>query len=267
MAKKHLLAALEFGPMKLWRVEKSKLVEVTEDFGLEKSHGFWQTVYPMIDKNGNLNAFVAGNLGTNTFFKTSEEKPLCIYSNDFDENGEHDAILCAYFGEKSYPLVSRDRLLHQMTTLRKKYLRYNHFANQTIEDIFPSDKVKNAKQFPIYVQETSIFELKAGKFVRSALPVESQLSQVRGIEGYTDAKGLFHIITVGNFWETDFDYGKYDASVGAIHTYMNGKWKTLKHTGLAADGNIRRVAHIISQGKTAFVVAGNNEAPFIYTVK
>jgi len=253
--------------MKLWRVEKSKLVEVTEDFGLEKSHGFWQTVYPMIDKNGNLNAFVAGNLGTNTFFKTSEEKPLCIYSNDFDENGEHDAILCAYFGEKSYPLVSRDRLLHQMTTLRKKYLRYNHFANQTIEDIFPSDKVKNAKQFPIYVQETSIFELKAGKFVRSALPVESQLSQVRGIEGYTDAKGLFHIITVGNFWETDFDYGKYDASVGAIHTYMNGKWKTLKHTGLAADGNIRRVAHIISQGKTAFVVAGNNEAPFIYTVK
>ena len=100
--KKHLLAALEFGPMKLYRVEKSKLVEVTEDFGLGKSHGFWQSLYPIIDQSGDLTAFVAGNLGKNTFFKITEDKPLCIYSNDFDENGEHDAILCAYFGEKSY---------------------------------------------------------------------------------------------------------------------------------------------------------------------
>ena len=154
-----------------------------------------------------------------------------------------------------------------MTTLRKKYLRYNHFANQTIEDIFPSDKVQNAVVFPIYVQETSIFELKNGKFVRSALPVASQLSQVRGIAGYSDAKGLLHLITVGNFWETDFDYGKYDASIGAVHTYQDGKWSTLKHTGLAADGNIRRMAPITVQGKMAFVVAGNNEAPSVYTVK
>jgi len=50
--------------------------------------GWWNFAYPIdIDKDGDLD-LVAGNLGLNTRLKASEEEPITLYYNDFDDNGK-----------------------------------------------------------------------------------------------------------------------------------------------------------------------------------
>ncbi|MDZ7649957.1 MAG: hypothetical protein U5K54_24060 [Cytophagales bacterium] len=66
-----------------------------------------------------------------------------MYVSDFDRNGTMEQIICAYNGEKSYPLVLRHDLVAQIPSLKKKYLKYENFSDQTITDIFTKEELKD----------------------------------------------------------------------------------------------------------------------------
>jgi hypothetical protein len=69
---------------------------------------------------------------------------------------------------------------------------------------------------------------------------------------------------VGNFWDTDFDFGKYDASVGAIISFENNKITTHKNTGIIASGNVREIKNIRIDNKPCLIVGENNAAAYTY---
>ncbi len=108
-----------------------------KQYNLSDTEGWWHTIIAK-DLNGDGNIdFVLGNHGLNSRFKASPEKPVTMYVNDFDLNGSVEQIICAFNGDKSYPVVMKDDLVKQIPSLETKYKKFDDYKDQTIEDIFP----------------------------------------------------------------------------------------------------------------------------------
>jgi hypothetical protein len=237
--------------------KKRNFKDESESMGFSKSHGLWQDVVTTdVDEDGDQD-IVIGNLGKNSFFKASAEKPTCIYSSDFDDNGEHDAVLCTYFGDNLLPVHPLDELLVHMTSLRKKFLRYRQYSGANMNEAFGKDKVSKAKIFNAYTFESSVFINKGGKFSREALPDVAQYSMIKDMKVLSNQHGTY-LITAGNFWDTDIDFGKYDASHGAIFSLGKNGIK-LVNDQLGANGNVHELELIKSGTMQKAIIGGNNE--------
>lgn len=242
-----------------------KYTENQESFGLSKTNGLWQSFWTGdLDGDGDFD-IIAGNLGKNAFFKANEEKPTCIFAYDYDENKEIDAIMCTYFGNKLYPVHSRDRIVAHMTKMRKKLLRYRDYSTKDIDDLFDG-KHKKADVFNIYSFASCAFINENGKFTKLELPNDAQLSMVNGIDVFNNGKANY-IVASGNFWDTDFDFGKYDASVGSVLKFTNHKFEVVRSKGFNADQNIRKQRKIKVDDKTCFLEAVNNGNQVMFCVK
>ncbi len=238
----------------------------TKSYGLSETNGLWQSIHLAdVDEDGDMD-ILAGNLGLNSFFKASADKPTCVYAYDFDGNGENDPIMCTYFGEKSYPVHSRDEILEQMTSLRKKYLRYKTFAHDDIEAMFGDKKISKAKIYQANTFATTLYINEGASFSSQALPNDIQVSMVKDMEMFdVDGDGTKEIVAVGNYWDTDFDFGKYDASVGTIlKRNADGSYRAMHQTGFLANLNARSL-NILDSNK--FVVGNNNGAMQLFSIK
>lgn len=88
---------------------------------------------------------VIGNLGLNSQCRATEQQPADLYYKDFDDNGSVDPILCLYMQDKSYPYVTRDELLDQISLMRTRFPDYASYADATLTDIFTEDELQGVK--------------------------------------------------------------------------------------------------------------------------
>jgi hypothetical protein len=225
-----------------------------------------------IDNDGDID-FIAGNCGWNEQFKSSVNEPMTIYAGDFDNNGRMDAITCYYIQGKSYPMASRDELLDQIVSLKKKFLKYRDYAGATVESVLGKEKMAASAKYYCYQQATCIL-LNDGsdKFSLKPLPAEAQFSKVYGIAtGDFDQDGKKDILLTGNFMPYRVQLGRCDASLG---TLLKGDgvggfepvpaWRT----GLYANGDIRRMVIIDNALKEKMIIlARNNEAVQVLKMK
>ncbi|MBK7308080.1 MAG: hypothetical protein IPI88_14380 [Chitinophagaceae bacterium] len=91
--------------------------------------------------------FVMGNRGLNSLIKGNISEPCTIYAKDFDNNGSYDAVLGYYNQGKCYPLFSRDQLIDQIPSMRKKFVRYRDYSGKTLDDIFTVNEKKDMEVF------------------------------------------------------------------------------------------------------------------------
>ena len=62
---------------------------------------------------------MAGNLGLNSPYTATEQAPLQLYVDDFNQDQTVDAILSNPSTEnKRFPVAPRDDMLHQITQLK-----------------------------------------------------------------------------------------------------------------------------------------------------
>ena len=107
----------------------------TNDYGLANTNGWWNTIAAHdFDKDGDMD-FVAGNLGLNSKLRATAEEPVSIFIGDIDNNNSLDHIMTYYNQGIRYPLLSRDQLVKQIPSLRRKFLRYDSYKNVKLEDI------------------------------------------------------------------------------------------------------------------------------------
>jgi hypothetical protein len=254
----------DFQPVRVFTNQgKSKFVNA-QNILPENTNGFWQRIYITDLDNDGDNDIVLGNLGENSFFKPSLDQPTRIYFDDFDKNKEKDAILTTYVNGKSEIVHSRDRILAHMTKLRKKYLRYRSYAPKTIENVFENG-IEDAQIYNSYTAKSMALINNKDKFTIQLLPQSSQLSVTNGIISLKQ-NDRDYLITCGNFYNTDFDFGKYDASCGAVYEIKNKEFKKVKHN-LDACANIRNAKPIKVNQKSCIIMTVNNDYPLIYCVK
>ncbi len=216
--KPDLIITGEWMPVSVFINANGKLENKTNAY-FDKPYSGWWNKLLVQDMNGNGKPdLVVGNLGLNTQCKVSDKEPAEMYYKDFDNNGSIDPILCFYIQGKSYPYVTRDELLDQMSSMRTKYTNYADYADQTITDIFDKDDLKDAGHLTANCLSTSYFEMGAnGKFVQKPLPIEAQESPVFTITPLDYNKdGIEDLLLCGNINKARLRFGKYDANYGVL---------------------------------------------------
>jgi hypothetical protein len=167
-------------------------------------------------------------------------------------------------------MALRHDLVMQMPGLKKKYLKYNSYKNQTVHDIFNLEKIKSSYINYVYNLKTSIFINNGEGFSNLELPVETQFSNVFAIEindynndGYND------IILGGNLYNVKPEVGRYDANYGQIllgNNKLDYKVAPYKKSGLLFKGQVRDFSTFKNlKGDNYLIVLNNSDSLQSYT--
>ena len=260
---KDIILTGDWMPLKVFIWDNGKFREKKDAFGSEETQGWWNCIATGdFDGDGDID-FIAGNLGLNSRLKASPDKPVDLYVNDFDLNGSVEQILCAYDGDKSYPMLLRHDLTKQIPALEKKYPKYDMYKNQQITDIFSPEQLKKSIHLSAHLFETSVFINDGkGNFTRKALPVEAQFSPVyAALTGDFDNDGKVDILIGGNLYNVKPELGRYDASYGAmLQNDGKGDFRYIpaRISGFHLDGEVRDIKELKTPGGRLLIVARSN---------
>lgn len=261
-----LLVAGDWMPLMLFQNTSGKLEDVSAAAGLSGTSGMWASVTATdVDGDGDTD-FIVGNCGRNNQFTASPGAPMLMYATDIDDNGTTDPIICYYIQGKPYPMASRDELLDQVVPLRKKFIKYADYADATVADIIPREKLASAQTYRCEELSSGIlYNQGNGRFIFKPLPLAAQFSRVSSIiVDDFDKDGIPDIFTAGNFFPYRIQLGKCDASFGVLLKGKgNGNYEATDNsqTGCYAGGDVRSVAEVkTKQGDRLLVIAKNDDA-------
>jgi hypothetical protein len=216
--KPELIVVGEFMPISVFSFQNNMLTETTPQYFSKKYAGLWQKLLVQdLNSDGKMDILV-GNQGVNTQIKASETAPAELYFKDFDDNGSVDPILCFENQGKSYPYVTRDELLDQMSLMRTRFADYKSYADATLKDIFKPEELKGATRLEANTLKTTLFIAQAnGKFEESALPILAQAAPIHTTLCLDiDKDGKKDVILAGNAHHARLKFGKMDANLGLI---------------------------------------------------
>jgi hypothetical protein len=251
-------------PVKIFINDHGIFKDESERFGLSNTEGWWHTIIAK-DLNGDGKVdFILGNHGLNSHFKASATKPVTMYVNDFDLNGSIEQIICAYNGDKSYPVTMLDDLVKQIPSLERKYKKFDDYKEATIEDIFSDEVLKRAIKLKARVMESIVMiNTGQGSFHLTSLPVEAQFSPIYAINADDfDNDGICDIIIGGNQYREKPETGIYDASYGLfLKGNTEGTWQSVSPpvSGFFTKGEIRDLEILTINGSRIIAVARNND--------
>ena len=247
--KNDLVIVGEWMPISVFIFNNGKLENKTTDYFEKPYNGWWNTLHTGDFNHDGKVDLVIGNLGLNTQCKASDNEPAEMYYKDFDDNGSIDPILCFYIQGKSYPYVTRDELLDQISMMRTRFTDYKNYADVTIKEIFTSDELKEANHLYANYLKTAYFESGAdGKFHEKILPLQAQFSPVYSIAVLDyDLDGNDDILLAGNINHARLRFGKYDANYGTL-LKGDGKGKFAyipqQQSGFTLRGDVRSILTI-----------------------
>lgn len=236
----------------------------TETFGLNNTQGWWHTLLAKdLNADGKID-FVLGNHGLNSQFKATPDKPVTMYVNDFDLNGSTEQIICAYNGEKSYPIAMKDELVKQIPSLSAKFKKFDDYRNATVSDMFaPEILNRSYKLNACYMASCVMLNSADGSFMLKPLPLEAQFSPVYALYADDiDHDGTCDILTGGNLYKAKPGTGIYDASYGQfLKGNIDGRFTSVSalNSGFFTKGEIRNFKTLNIDGSRYIVVALNND--------
>jgi hypothetical protein len=259
-----LLIVGEFLGVEIFVNDKGTFIKKKEN-KLSELKGWWNTIHSAdLDNDGDLD-FIVGNHGLNSRFKASTEKPITLFSKDFDKNGFIDPVLAFRNDDgKDYPYALRHNLIDQMKGLKKKFPDYKSFKNASMEVIFSEKELSEASKLYANTLE-SVILLNNGdfNFDVSSLPIHAQFSPVYAIATDDfDNDGDQDIVLGGNLYGVKPEVGRYDASYG-VYLENDGKANFKYYNegrGFSIKGEIRDMLII---NKTLFV-ARNSDSLAIF---
>lgn len=268
--KPDLVVSGEYMAVRIFHNENNTLKETTVPAGMDKTNGWWNRLAIADINNDGYPDIIAANHGLNSRFKASPSKPVNMYVGDFANDGTVQQLITCFNGDSSYPVLLRHDLVSVLPSLKKKYLKYEDYKEQTMQDIFTPQQLSQATKLEAMVMESSVFiNNKNGTFTRTALPEAAQLSVMYGIAAEDfDKDGFIDILMGGNLFEAKPEVGIYDASYG-VFMRGNGKgsFETLsaRESGINVKGAVRDIITLTGRKNRMIVFPRNNDTPLIYT--
>jgi hypothetical protein len=241
----------------------------SESNGLEKSHGWWNTVIADdFDGDGDTD-LVAGNMGMNNAFNASSTDPVKLFYGDIDKNGKIDPIMTYAINGVRIPAFSRDELLSQVNSFTSKFPNYSTFAKVQEKDLFSVLDIIDYDSLIASCFYSSLFLNDGqGKFKTMSLPVEAQFSPVYSIHSMNiNNDDIPDIILGGNQSNTRVSTGKFDALYGLILIGKgNGQFTTMDPvtSGLKVTGDVRAITEFDNQNGNIVIFVLNNGEPVVY---
>ena len=262
-----LLITGEFMPLTVFVNDNGRLVDQSAKYFPEPSRGWWNCVHIAdMDNDGDAD-LLAGNYGLNNQYKPTVQQPVRLIYGDYDNNGSVDLLLNYFIGDGTYPSPTRDELVEQIPSFKKKFPDYAKYTTATAETILDPEQLKGAGQLVAEVFESSYFRFDGASFTRVALPLQAQFAPIFAIDhADVDGDGIQDIVAGGNLSAMGVRFGKASGSYSLVlRGDGNGGFSFLsqKHTGNTIRGDIRKIVPF----KNGFLLGVNNGPVTLLSLK
>ena len=264
-----LVVVGEWMPIRVFLNEEGQLSEAHPE-GLARTSGWWNTVVAHdMDGDGDPD-LMAGNQGMNNPFRATPQAPVSLLYADFDQNGSIDPVLTYFIEGERQVAFSRDELIGQMVSLRKKFPSYDAYARAGLADVLTEAQLALADTLTATCFETVYVQNQGnGSFAWQPLPIEAQFSPVFAIlPTEINRDSIPDLVVGGNLSNTRVSTGRYDASYGAV--FVGEGDRTFRYvkpprSGLRVRGDVRDIVRMDKR----LMIARNNDSlvVFRYSVK
>ena len=221
--KTDLILAGEWMPVTFLKNINGKFVNVTAKSGVGDKTGWWNSIVAGDFRHTGRMDYIVGNVGLNSLYQASDEFPVYITANDFDNRGRFSAFPSLFLPGKDgikreYPANDREDAFREMMSLRGKFTNYSSYAEATMQDVLSADQMKNALRLKATELRSCYFRNNGqGKFTVVPLPPEAQVSAVNGmVADDFDGDGNLDLLINGNDFGTNISIGRYDALNGLL---------------------------------------------------
>ncbi len=272
-----LVVAGEWMPITFFKNNGHGFTKI-DNSGIGQHVGWWNSLVAGDFNNDGKTDYIAGNLGQNSNYKASFSEPMTILGKDVDNNGSFDAMIFCYMKaedgtQKPFPMHTRDDLISQVISTRKKYPTYKGFGRATMDDLWSKQDKENAVVLKATDMNTSFIENKGnGKFSINPMPMEAQMAPVYGMVARDiDQDGFLDLLMVGNDYGMEPFTGRHDAFMG-LYLKGNGKGgfssKSIAQSGFFVNGDAKGLAVVHSaKGADLFVATQNQDSLKVFSSK
>ena len=241
----------------------SEFIDKTIEFGLGDSEGLWNTIEITDINNDGMKDILAGNVGLNSKLKADLSKPINLFLDDFDNNGQIDPIIFYTLFGKYLTFSSKNKLTEQIPAIKKKYISYKEFSKvETIEDLTGKSEDEILEIKSIKELRSMLYLGSKEGFKKIPLPKEAQMSNIQDFI-VESIDGNVKVKFVGNHYDYVTELGKnMSNSGGEITDFENFKFNTYKSLNLPNSFNGRRI-HKLSSNQ--YLIVLNNNHSYILT--
>ncbi len=277
---KELIMVGQWMPITIYEIKKNSAKEIPIKWQNAKGEtiqmsGWWKSVTTADFDNDGDQDILAGNQGINGFIKPVFDKPIYVYKGDFDDNGSIDPILAQYFetieGISLMPIHTRDDIMKQLVTLKKKFGTYDKFAKASFKELLNITNLEKQTLSAGIFESIYAENIGDNTFVVQYLPDVCQMSPINDFlvddfnqDNYKD------VLIVGNDYSAEANYGRHDAIIGI---YLEGSKNGFTPIKNSESGFLvpNQSNHIISaknaKGEKLIIATQNNDSIRVFGIE
>ena len=215
-----LLLALDWGEVRYLRNLEGKAFEDrTNEAGFSSGGTGWWRSIAAADFNGDGRLdYAVGNLGLNTHYRASPERPALLFTGDFGGRSKNELIEAYHEGDTIYPRRCRADLGAAIPAILRRFRTHNDYARATLAEIVGEDRLAAATRYAATELRSGVFLSSAdGRFHFSPWPHAAQIAPANGmVAGDFDGDGEADILVAHNSHAPAPSSGRFDGGLSQL---------------------------------------------------
>lgn len=260
----------EWMPVHIFAYENDQYRLVTDKRMTGEHYGLWQSLHVADITGDGHQDIIAGNFGRSTRLQPSDDSPVYLNVNDFNDNGQTAPLITYLPDGAEQPFESLDELLNQFPEMQERVNSYADFSTKSVNELTEPAKLDSSLRKTINTLGTKVYINRGdGTFDAHILPIEAQTFPVTAIEtGDYTGDGVMDILLTGNIFDVKPSYGgRQDAGYGLLlQGDGSGNFSVVPpyRSGYIVRGQGRSIQKIRIDGKDAVITARNDDLPMIH---
>ena len=262
-----LLLTLDWGTVSYWHNDHGrKFEDWSVKSGFASAGTGWWNGLAAADFNGDGRLdYVVCNLGENTPYQVTPERPALLYSGVFEPGQPPQLLEATWEGNIIVPRRGRATLGTVFPSIWQRFPRNDTYASASLEEIFGAKVLAQAHRLTVTESRSGVFLSQPdGTYRFSPLPRITQIAPGQGVAaGDFDGDGHADIYLLHNSYAPVPDIGRFD---GGLSQLLRGDGQgnfipaPVRESGLLVPGDARGLAvcDLDHDGWPDFVLTRNN---------